>query len=266
MLPQLISTRLAGIESLRVLLICLVVAHHAAQPYGPTGGAWPVAPDGSSPWLGPFFSGNAAFFMGLFFLLSGLFVSSAVDRKGPVRFLGQRALRLGVPLLIVGGPVFGFIDYAGSGSEAPFIAYLFDTYLAGGRIEIAHMWFVAHLLVYSAVYALWRTSAIVVLRVALRPPPSNRAILGLLLAIGIGGNRRARLLSPGRVDQGHSVPADRTGSSAAIRRHVRGRHPGRAATAGCGSFPWPRACSGCGSGWRPWSCFTPGFPPSNSAG
>ena len=34
---------LAYIDSLRVALIVLVVAHHAAQPYGPTGGAWPIA-------------------------------------------------------------------------------------------------------------------------------------------------------------------------------------------------------------------------------
>ena len=60
------------VQWLRVFLISLVVAHHAGQPYGPTGGEWPVDDPVSSPWLGPFFALNAAFFMGFFFLLSGI--------------------------------------------------------------------------------------------------------------------------------------------------------------------------------------------------
>ena len=36
------STRLHFIDNMRVGLITLVVAHHAGQPYGPTGGQWPL--------------------------------------------------------------------------------------------------------------------------------------------------------------------------------------------------------------------------------
>ena len=34
------SSRLLFVDNLRVLLTILVVAHHAGQPYGPTGGMW----------------------------------------------------------------------------------------------------------------------------------------------------------------------------------------------------------------------------------
>ncbi len=69
------AKRLYFVQWLRVFLISLVVAHHAAQPYGPTGGEWAVSDPASSDLLLPFFAINAAFFMGFFFLVSGYFVS-----------------------------------------------------------------------------------------------------------------------------------------------------------------------------------------------
>ena len=68
------SIRLFGLDKLRVALTFLVIAHHAAQAYGPNGGGWPIFNDERSAVLGPFFSVNAAFFMGLFFLIAGYFV------------------------------------------------------------------------------------------------------------------------------------------------------------------------------------------------
>jgi peptidoglycan/LPS O-acetylase OafA/YrhL len=40
------------VQWLRVVLIVLVVAHHAGQPYGPGGGEWPVDDPVESPWPG----------------------------------------------------------------------------------------------------------------------------------------------------------------------------------------------------------------------
>src|SRR3972149_158133 len=78
------ATRLAFLDTLKVGLTVLVIAHHAGQAYGPTGGDWPIFSPERSPLLGPFFAVNAAFFMGLFFLISGYFVPLAFDRKGAV--------------------------------------------------------------------------------------------------------------------------------------------------------------------------------------
>lgn len=63
--------RLIWIDNLRVALIIMVVAHHAGQAYGPTGGVWPIVDAQHAAILGPFFAVNAAFGMGGFFLLAG---------------------------------------------------------------------------------------------------------------------------------------------------------------------------------------------------
>jgi glucans biosynthesis protein C len=49
-----------------VFLTLLVITHHAAQPYGSTGGRWLIF-NAEQVDLGAFFATNAAFFMGLFF-------------------------------------------------------------------------------------------------------------------------------------------------------------------------------------------------------
>jgi peptidoglycan/LPS O-acetylase OafA/YrhL len=72
--PQGIKAQLIYIQWLRVFLIVMVVAHHGAQPYGPTGGRWPVEDPTNLPWLLYVFATNAAFGMGFFFLISGYFV------------------------------------------------------------------------------------------------------------------------------------------------------------------------------------------------
>ena len=181
------TTRLAWIDTIRVLLTILVVAHHAGQPYGP-GGDWPILETARSPALGPFFAVNAAFFMGLFFLISGYFLPGAYDRKGPVAFLRDRFLRLGAPLLLFGLAAFGpitYLSYRDGGGQRPFWSFFVHDYLAGRQIELGHLWFLAHLLVYAVGFAAWRHI------VGVRPPaiqpdspiPSHRAIFLYTLAL-----------------------------------------------------------------------------------
>ena len=108
--------RLYFVQWLRVFLISLVVAHHAGQAYGPTGGKWPVHDAAQAPWLVPFFALNAAYFMGFFFLIAGYFTAGSYDRKGGSAFVRDRVIRLGIPLLffvfVVFGPVMYFINSA----------------------------------------------------------------------------------------------------------------------------------------------------------
>ena len=90
--------RLVFIDALRVAAIVFVIVHHAAQAYGPTGGFWPVHDRAQSDWFTPFYTANAAFGMGLMFLLAGYFVPPSYDRKGARLFLRGRWLRIGIPL------------------------------------------------------------------------------------------------------------------------------------------------------------------------
>ena len=87
---QSFEDRLVFVDVLRVGVIVWVIGHHAAQPYGPTGGDWPITGQGNLEWLGPLFPLGAAFGMGLLFLLAGYFVPRSYDRKGANRFLRER--------------------------------------------------------------------------------------------------------------------------------------------------------------------------------
>jgi peptidoglycan/LPS O-acetylase OafA/YrhL len=150
--------RLVWIDAVRGLLALLVVAHHAGQPYG-LGGDWPVLEAARDPALGAFFTVNASFFMGLFFLLSGYFLPGGYDRKGAAAFLRERALRLGAPLLFFGLAFFGpitFLEYRDEGGRRPFWEFLVRDYLGQWEVQLGHLWFLAHLLVYAVAYAAWR--------------------------------------------------------------------------------------------------------------
>ena len=72
--------------------------------------------------------------MGLYFFISGYFVPGSYDRQGFGTFVRKKILRLGVPLLLMGG----LLTYA------------------TGKVEIAHMWFVESLLIFSFFYAVVR--------------------------------------------------------------------------------------------------------------
>jgi peptidoglycan/LPS O-acetylase OafA/YrhL len=128
--------RLYYLDNLKVCLIVLVIMHHAGQAYG-DGGGWAYTPSNPAefmPWIWHFFSTNAAFFMGLYFFISGYFVPRSFDKQGSKQFVHKKLLRLGVPLLFVGA-IIGVLT---------------------GKPEIGHMWFVESLLVFCLVYALIR--------------------------------------------------------------------------------------------------------------
>ena len=81
--PLSVKQRLDYLDNLKVALTCLVVAHHAGQPYGGSGGFWYFQPqNGPQIELGRFFAVNAGFFMSLFFLISAYFLPSSLSKKG----------------------------------------------------------------------------------------------------------------------------------------------------------------------------------------
>ena len=130
------SNRLLYLDNLKVCLTVLVIFHHAGQAYG-DGGGWAYHPSNPAefmPWIWHFFSVNAAFFMGLFFLISGYFVPTSFDKQGAKVFVQKKLIRLGIPLLLMGG----------------LIAAL------SGKPEIGHMWYIESLLVFCLIYALIR--------------------------------------------------------------------------------------------------------------
>ena len=177
---------LSFVDWLRVGVISLVVAHHAGQAYGPTGGAWPVFEVERTQLLSPFFTVNAGFFMGLFFFLSGCFVPMSLGRKGAVRYVKDRLIRLGIPLIVVGLGIFALIGYGGDGTGRGFWTYYIDTYIGGPEIEFAHLWFVFHLLIYTAIYAALSVGFPRLTQSGSRPAPGHLELIGLVLVITAG--------------------------------------------------------------------------------
>jgi glucans biosynthesis protein C len=157
--------RLRYVDNLRTVLTALVVIHHAAIGYSNIPGWYYVEPptDSTATLLDVLLLLNQAFFMGAFFLISALFVPDSYHRKGASRFLRERLLRLGVPLLLwllVLRPLVTVGSYteardaaAQHGTELPYWLFYLQSFNPGP------MWFVEVLFVFSALYVLWRRLA-----------------------------------------------------------------------------------------------------------
>lgn len=156
----------------------LVIVHHVGQAYGPTGGFWQYKSSlhENIPWLGLFFPVNAAFFMGLFFMIAGYFLPSSYDRKDSMTFLKDKLIRLGIPTLLgflVISPLemyFYYINYSGN-RPLNFFKYFMNIYFGiGGKpfwykantgvsfpeMNFGHLWFVENLLIFTIVYFIVR--------------------------------------------------------------------------------------------------------------
>lgn len=112
--------------------------------------------------LATFLSFNQAYFMGFLFLIAGYFVPRAFDRKGFRRFVGDRAIRLGIPSLLfmfVIHPVTVYWllrDFYEPSRLSLFKAY--GGFLSSGRVLSASgpMWFAVALLFFCTAYAVFR--------------------------------------------------------------------------------------------------------------
>src|SRR5580704_1617556 len=96
--------RLIYIDNIRWVMIMLVLSMHAAVTYSGHG-SWYVK---ESAHLGvaqdlTFLTYQEllqSFFMGFLFFIAGYFIPGACDKKGPARFIRDRAYRLGLPSLL----------------------------------------------------------------------------------------------------------------------------------------------------------------------
>jgi glucans biosynthesis protein C len=173
--------RLLYVDNLRTVLMALVVIHHAAITYSNIPLWYYTEPpaDPSGTLLDLLLVLDQAFFMGAFFLISALFVPGSYDRKGARRFLGERLLRLGVPLLLwllvlrplatVGRYVEARDAAAQYGAELPYWQFFLLS------VNPGPMWFVEVLFVFSALYVLWRSLTGEDRRASASTPAAGRA-------------------------------------------------------------------------------------------
>jgi surface polysaccharide O-acyltransferase-like enzyme len=148
------------INHLKVLLTVLVILHHTFITYGAPGGWYYSQKTTNAGALIPmtmFVAINQAFFMGFFFFLSAYFISPSFDKKGSLRFISDRLLRLGLPLMfysLILSPILSYLVYYFA--EGHHITYM--QYLSGFHswIDFGVLWFVAALLLFTLIYVLWR--------------------------------------------------------------------------------------------------------------
>jgi peptidoglycan/LPS O-acetylase OafA/YrhL len=188
--------RIAAFDYLRVLVIFLVVVHHAVFAYctggepahggSYTNGSAPVVDTVDWPGFNLIVQWNDGFFMPLMFLLAGLFVRPSLERKGLARYLADRALRLGVPLLVGVATVVPLSYYAtylqagGTGGFGAFWAHM----VTRGPWPSGPLWFLGALLVFdlATVLALSRANVRRITSALDRLTPGGQVLLFLLLA------------------------------------------------------------------------------------
>jgi peptidoglycan/LPS O-acetylase OafA/YrhL len=180
------------IDRLRSVIVALVILHHTAITYGAIGGwFWrEVEPSSavSSVLLVLFCTTNQAYFMGLFFLLAGYFTPASLERKGYARFIGDRFLRLGLPLLafilILGPLTSGIVNFAVGDGFWPAIRWIWQH----KEIINGPLWFAQALLMFSLAYCAWRAifgSPLAKQEPVPRPVPGGRWWLVSALGVGV---------------------------------------------------------------------------------
>lgn len=189
------ATRLLFIDNIRIYLTILVILHHLIIIYSGAGG-WIYhegREDEITSALGDWFTAvNHSYFMGLFLLIAAYFVPGSYDRKGGVRFIKDRLIRLGIPLVVYSWILRPLFIYAGRSSAGDLSLSFFEwfpqqyfrdyTLIGGGPL-----WFISALLLFSLVYALVR---MLLPARTLEPQvesafPSNAAIALFALLLGV---------------------------------------------------------------------------------
>ncbi len=179
------------IDRLRVVLTVLVIVHHAAITYGGSGGWFyrEVTDERlpSSMVLTLLTAVNQAFFMGMFFLIAGYFTPVSLARKGAARFLGDRLVRLGAPLLVFGfalGPLSAAL--AGAPAGQPVVGRWVGL-MASGVFIIGPLWFALALLVFALGWVAWAPARNARAAAAPTPGPAIPSWPSwLMAAVGVG--------------------------------------------------------------------------------
>ena len=184
--------RLLFIDNIRVFLTVLVILHHLMITYaGKEIGGWiyyASRQDDITAAVGRWFcSLNQSYFMGLFLFVSAYFVPGAYDRKGAGRFLKDRLIRLGIPLVLyawVIRPLWYFYTFHIPGAYWTWFTgdyFKYFSYIGGGPL-----WFIEVLLIFACIYALYRQfKPQPVLPIPNAQFPSNRKIIVFAILLGI---------------------------------------------------------------------------------
>ncbi len=156
--------RILYIDNLRILLISLVIGIHLSITYGGPG-SW-YYKEVHEPDLLSFLilalhnAVGQAFSMGLFFFVSGYFTAGSYERKGLRKFLTDRLIRLGIPLLVfdwILNPLANLpLLLIQPNMTGRSISDKITGYYSSFRIGTGPLWFVETVLLFSLIFLVWR--------------------------------------------------------------------------------------------------------------
>ncbi len=155
------APRLAFIDNLRTLIIVMVIMVHLSITYGGEGGWYykEVKPDMPTGLILTMHNATCqSFFMGCMFLLSGYFTPASFDRKGPRKFLIDRLVRLGIPMLFYDLVIHPFLIYWLARHDVYQLSFRqwAASYYTSFHLGRGPLWFVEALLLFSLVYLVYR--------------------------------------------------------------------------------------------------------------
>ena len=152
--------RLIYLDNLKIVLIAGVIACHATLIYGP-GGGWLTYHEGHPGIAETLILGipgllGGLFWLGVFFLIAGLFVPRALEKKGAYKFSKERIIHLGIPLVFYVVVVMPLLKYwvlrvLGRTNDSLFVG----AYHQLRPLDAGPLWFVGALMVFSVAYALY---------------------------------------------------------------------------------------------------------------
>ena len=143
------KTRNPSLDRARTFLTLVVLLHHAVIPYTYFGHTDQKEFFGFDMIV----LATDSFFMAMFFFLSGLFAWSGIARKGPLNYLADRLLRLGLPFVICAFTVIPLAYYAISLRQHPevgFASFWWKT-ITVGPWPSGPIWFLWVLLAFDVV-------------------------------------------------------------------------------------------------------------------
>ena len=151
-------TRIVYLDNLKLFLTMIVIVYHCAHGY--TGYIdWTYKEGTYSRTLYNFILINKSFFMGLFFLISGYFISISIRRTSAKTFVWKKIKRLILPvfmLLLIEIPVvFYLVNYFVNNKKNSFINYYINVYFGEGKISYGHGWFIVNLFIFSIIYLIY---------------------------------------------------------------------------------------------------------------
>ncbi len=155
-----VRQRLVYLDNLKIVLTAGVIACHATLIYGP-GGGWLSYHEGHPGVVETLILGvpgllGGLFWLGVFFLIAGMFVPKSLQEKGPRAFSQDRIVRLGIPLAVYVLVIMPLTKYAvvramGQTTEPPWSGALQQV----RPLDAGPLWFVGALLVFSVAYAIY---------------------------------------------------------------------------------------------------------------